>query len=284
MKKLLLNAFAIGLLFVLAQPVSAQIQTPAPSPTAELKQKVGLTDVAIVYSRPGVKGRVVFADNGIVPFGKPWRTGANSATKVSFSDQVKLGGQELKKGDYALLTTPGANEWKIMLYTHDNTNWASYVDKTPTATFMVKPEKLGNKVENFTIDINNLTNTGATIDLVWDMTKVSLPLETEVDSKVMAQIDRVMAGPSAGDYSAAATYYHENKKDLNKALDWIQKANAAAPRYWTLHREALILGDLGRTADAIKVAEKSFAEAQKANDDAYMRLNKEAMAKWGKKN
>lgn len=275
-----LLAFAVLAFFAIS--AKAQIQTPAPSPTAELKQRVGLTDVTIVYSRPSAKGRVVFSDNGVTPFGKVWRVGANSATKFSFGDAVKLGGQEVKKGDWAVLATPGAMEWKIMLYPYESTNWSSYAEKTPEVSFMFKPEKIGTKVESFTIDINNLQNTSATIDLIWENTKVSLPLAVDVDSRVMANIDRVMAGPSAGDLSAAATYYHENKKDLNKALEWIQKANASAPRYWTLHREALILGDLGRKADAIAVAQKSLAEAEKNKDDAYIRMNKEAIAKWQK--
>ena len=281
MKQAILKACAAALFLVPAFSSFAQIQTPAASPTAELKQRVGLTDVAIVYSRPSMKGRTVFADNGIVPFGQTWRTGANSATKLSFSDPVKLGGIELKKGDYAILTVPAAAEWKVMLFAYDGTNWSAYTSKTPVGQFMVKPEKLGNKVETFTMDINNTRNDGATIDLSWEMTRVSLPLSVEVDSRVMATIDRVMAGPSAQDYAAAAGYYFDNKKDLNKALEWMQKANATGtPAYWNLHREALILGELGRKKEAIAVAERSMNEAMKAKDDAYVRMNKEAIAKW----
>jgi hypothetical protein len=283
MKRSFLKLFTAVLFVASVATVHAQIQTPSASPTAELKQRVGLTDVTIVYSRPSMKDRVVFADNGIVPFGQIWRTGANSATKLSFSDPVQLGGKELNKGDYAILTVPNAMEWKVMVYAYDGTNWSAYTSKTPVAEFMAKPEKLSNKVETFTMDLNNVRNDGATIDVMWENTKVSLPLSVEVDSRVMASIDRVMAGPSAGDYSAAATYYFENKKDLNKALEWIQKANAmGTPAYWTLHREALILGELGRKKEAIAVAERSMSEAMKAKDDTYVRLNKEAIAKWSK--
>lgn len=283
MNRLSFKALLSGALLLSASSAFSQIQTPSPSPTAELKQRVGLTDVTIVYSRPSVKDRIVFADNGIVPFGQVWRTGANSATKLSFSDPVKVGGIDLKKGDYTILTTPGATQWKVALYAYEGSSWNAYMTKTPVGEFMATPEKLANKVETFTMDINNIRNEGATIDLAWANTKVSLPLSVEVDSRVMAAIDRAMAGPSAGDYSAAATYYFENKKDLNKALEWIQKANAmGTPAYWTLHREALILGDLGRKKEAIAVAERSMAEAAKAKDDTYVRLNKEAIAKWSK--
>lgn len=283
MNRLLMKALLSGVLMCTALTAFSQIQTPAPSPTAELKQRVGLTDVVLLYSRPSVKDRIVFADNGIVPFGQVWRTGANSATKLSFSDPVKLGGIDLKKGDYTILTTPGAAQWKVAVYAYEGASWNIYTSKTPVGEFMATPEKLSNKVESFTMDLNNLRNESATIDLSWEYTRVSLPLSVEVDARVMASIDRVMAGPSAGDYSAAATYYFDNKKDLNKALEWIQKANAmGTPAYWTLHREAMILGELGRKKEAIAVAERSMAEAMKAKDDTYVRLNKEAIAKWSK--
>lgn len=269
---------------MMCQPTAnAQIQTPAPSPTAEVKTRVGLTDVTLLYSRPSMKGRTIFAADGLVPFGSVWRTGANSATKLSFSDDVKLGGQALKAGDYALLTKPGANEWTVMLFPYESTNWAGYPEKTPAATFTVKPEKLGNSVESFTMDINNYSNDGAHIELMWDMTKVSLPLAVEVDGKVMAAIDRMMAGPSANDLYAAASYMHDTGKDLNKALEYIQKANAMSPQFWTLRRESLILADMGKKADAINVAKKSLEMAEKAKNDDYVRMNKASIAEWSKK-
>lgn len=261
-----------------------QIQTPAPSPTAEYKQKVGLTDVMVQYSRPSAKGRTIFgADkNAIVPFGTIWRTGANSATKLSFGDDVKLGGQAVKKGDYALLTTPGATEWKIMLYPYESTNWGSYPEKTPAVTIMAKPTKLASKVETFTIDLNDQQANLAHLDLIWEMTKVSVPLEVEVEKKVMANIERVMGGPTANDYFQAASYYHDNKKDLNQALAWIKKANEKDPQYWMLRREALILADLGRKPDAIAAATRSLEMAKKAKNDEYVRMNEASIAEWKK--
>ncbi len=281
MKHFIFNILTLFVLVAFVPAVQAQVQTPAASPTAELKQKVGLTDVAIVYSRPSAKGRTVFAANGLVPMGQAWRTGANSATKVSFGDAVKVGGVELKKGDYALLTVPGEMEWKAMFFPYETTNWGAYPEKTPAATVTVKSEKMSTKVETFTIDLNDVRNEGASIVLMWENTRVAIPFMVEVDSRVMANIDRVMAGPSANDYAAAATYYFENKKDLNKALEWIQKANAAnTTAYWNLYREAQILGELGRKKEAIAVAEKSMAEAQKAKNEEYVKMNKDAIAKW----
>ncbi len=278
MKKLILPVVIMAMTALSIHTLEAQIRTPQPSPAAEIKQTVGLTDITISYFRPSAKGRVVFGD--LVPMGQIWRTGANSATKLTFSDNVKLGGQEIKKGSYALLTVPTTSEWKVMLYPYESTNWGSYTEKSPMASFAVRADKTPEFTETFTIAVNDITNTTANIDLRWEQTKVSLPLEVEYDSRVMEDIKRVMAGPSSGDYSAAATYYHENKKDLNQALEWIQKANSMAPRYWTLRREAQILGDLGRYDEAIKVAEKSTALATESGDDAYVRMNKKSIEEW----
>jgi hypothetical protein len=282
MKKLCsLLAFASLLLF-LAQPLSAQIQTPAPSPTVELKTKVGLTDVSVLYSRPSAKGRAIFGSDAkaVVPFGSMWRTGANSATKLSFGDDVTIGGTAVKKGDYALFSSPGASEWKVMLFTYDTPNAGGYGDKTAAATWTLKPVKLNDKVETFTIEIADVAADKANIAVSWENTRINLPLMVEVDKRVQANIERVLAGPSQNDYSAAAGYYHDNKKDLNKALEWIKKANASDAKYWNVRREALILADLGRKPEAIAAATKSLEMAKAANNQDYVRMNEQSLKDW----
>lgn len=281
MKKLFATISAITALVLFMLPAVAQIRTPAPSTTAELKQTVGLTDINIVYSRPSMKGRTIFAKDGLVPFGAMWRTGANSATKITFGDDVKIGGKDLKKGSYALYTKPDASEWTVMLFNYDTPNAAGYGDKTPVVTFMAKPKMLGDMVESFTIDVNNITNTTADINLMWEKTKVSLPLEVEVDKRVMADIDRVLAGPSQNDYSAAASFYYD-KKDYPKALEYIKKANASDPKFWMLRTESLILADMGKKAEAIKAAEMSKKLAMEAKNDDYVRMNEKSIAEWNK--
>lgn len=281
MKKVFFYVCAIAAISLLSLDSHAQIRTPAPSPASEVTQAVGLTEITINYSRPSMRGRTIFAADGLVPFGKIWRTGANAATKISFGDDAKVGGKEVKKGDYAVLTIPNADEWTVNLYTFEARGFGSYVEKEPTVSFTVKTAEFPMPIETFTIGVGDLTSTSASIYMGWDKTMVSIPVEVEVDSKVMAAIDKTLAGPTAGDYFTAGSYLHESGKDLNKALEYVQKAtHVEKPRFWQVRREALILADLGKAEDAIKAAKKSMELAKAAGNDDYVRMNEKSIAEW----
>ncbi len=281
MKKLVLQAIAISLLILPALNVSAQLRTPAPSPSAMVKQAVGLTDVTIEYSRPSVRDRNIFAENGLVPFGQIWRTGANQATKITFSEDVQVGGQDLKAGSYAILTKPDRHEWAVHFYPYESSGFGSYVEKTPAAVVNAKTHNTGHHVESFTISVENLTNNGATIDIAWDKTRVSVPLAVHTEKQVMAQFEKMEQGPSAGEYYAMGNYLFESGKDLQKALEYVQKATKSGnPAYWQLYREALILGELGRKSEAVSTARRSLELARQAGNQDYVRLNENAIAKW----
>ena len=280
MKKLI---FTLLTLTVLAFSVNAQITTPSASPTATLEQTVGLTDVTIVYSRPSMKDRTIFAKDGLVPFGQLWRTGANSATKITFGDDVTLGGKNLKKGSYAILTKPMADSWEFMVYTYEKGSWSSYKSKTPTATFSAKTMKSGRAMETFTIDFNNTRDESANIEFAWENTYVAVPLTVDADSKVMNDIDKTLAGVTANDYYNAGSYYHKSGKDIKQAYEWVHKANemnATSPKFWQVRREALILADMNRMGDAIKAATKSKELAMKAENADYVRMNEASIAEW----
>ena len=138
-------------------------------------------------------------------------------------------------------------------------------------------------IETFTIDINNVSNTGAHIDFLWEKTMVSLPLEVEVDTKVMKMIEATLSGPTNGDYYNAGIYYFESGKDLNKALEYVQKAtHAEDARFWQVRREALILAELGKKKAAIEAAKKSLALAKEAGNEDYIRMNEKSIAEWSK--
>ncbi len=284
MKKLFLSICTVATLFFFIAESQAQIRTPAPSPSAKFTQTVGLTDVTIEYSRPGVKDRTIFAADGLVPFGKVWRTGANAATKITFGDDVKVGGKELKKGAYAILTIPKATEWTVQFHTYESGNWSSYTEKEPAASVSATLDDLPFSVHNFVIAIGNLSNDGGDLQFIWDKTVATVPLKFEVDSKVVAAIEKTLSGPTSGDYYAAANYYHSTGKDLNKALMWVQKATKVEnPRFWQVRREALILADLGRKEEAIATAKKSMELAKAAGNEDYVRMNEKSIAEWSGK-
>ena len=186
MKKLLLSVFALAL----TVSSFAQISTPAASPGAKITQAVGLTEIMVDSSRPAMKGRTIFAADGLVPFGKIWRTGANGATKITFGQDAKVGGVDVKAGDYAVLTVPTAKDWTFMLYPYEGSSWGSYTEKEATAKFMGTVTKTATTVESFTIGVNNIVDKGATIDFMWENTMVSVPVAFEVHELVMANIKK----------------------------------------------------------------------------------------------
>lgn len=284
MKKLLTILTVVAVFGFFAIDAQAQIKTPSASPFSKVMQTIGLTDVTVEYSRPSMKGRKVFGE--IVPFGAKWRLGANSATKITFSDDVTLGGTALKKGAYAVLTTPSAGSWAVEFHPYDKGSWSGYVDKTPAATIMAEVTSLPFALETFLISMDNLRDNSADLEFMWEKTVATIKLSTAVDKKVMAAIDKVLAGPTPGDYYTAGSYYFDSGKtgkDLEQALSWVQKATTGdSPRFWQVRKESQILAKLGKYKDAIAVAKKSLSLAQAAGNNDYVRMNEKAIASWMK--
>ncbi|MEL6122517.1 MAG: DUF2911 domain-containing protein [Bacteroidota bacterium] len=259
----------------------AQISTPAPSPKAMVMQTVGLTDITVEYSRPSVKGRTIFAADGLVPYGKIWRTGANQATKITFSDDVMIEDQKLTAGTYSILTMPGAKEWAVHFYTYDKASWSSYVEQEPAVAVQVPSIAMSEKIESFMIGVDEITMEGAVLYIGWENTFVPVKIGVEVKERVMADIERVMNGPSMNDYFGAASFIHDAGGDLNTALSYIQKATKVDnPRFWMVRRESLILADLGRKAEAIAAAKLSLELAKAAGNDDYVALNEKSLKEW----
>jgi len=283
MKKLLFSICTIALVAFFTTTTTAQIKTPAPSPGVTITQAIGLSDVTINYSRPGVKGRKVFAADGLVPYGKVWRTGANSVTKISFGADVNVGGKDLKKGDYAILTVPNTDAWAVHFYTYETGNWGSYVEKTPVAIATAEAKALPFSVESFIIMVNNITDNSGDLEFIWDNVAAAVPMKFEVKKNVLAAIDKTLAGPTANDYYAAGNYLLSIGQDLDKALMYVQKATKGEnPKFWQVRREALILGKLGKVKEAIAAAKLSKELAMKAGNDDYVRMNDKSITEWMK--
>lgn len=285
MRKHILSTLAVlALLLTMVNPATAQINTPPASPTATMSTTVGLTDVEVTYSRPSMKGRTIFAADGLVPFGEVWRTGANAATKVSFSDDVMVGEEALEAGAYAVLSIPGASEWAIHFYPYEAGNWNTYKEAEPAAIVKVPTNMMNHSMETFTVSFNHNSMDGAHLTFAWEKTMVAVPVKAEVKDRVMANIEQVMAGPSVNDYFNAAGFLMETEGNMDDALLYIKKANemtADSPRFWMLRRQSLIHAALGDKSAAVDMAQKSMELAQAAGNQDYVRMNQQSILEWG---
>lgn len=261
-----------------------KISTPQPSPLGKISQRVGLTDIDIAYSRPGVKGRTIFGE--LVAFGKIWRTGANSNTKITFSSDVMIDGQSLKAGSYGLYSIPNKDTWEIIFYSEADKNGVprDWDDTKIAAKTSVKVGSMPMNIETFTIAFNDVTSTSTIIGLLWEKTYVGIKIEVPTDQIVSTTIDAVMAAsPKAGDYYNAAIYYSQQDKDLKKANEWMEKAMSMIekPGFWQLRQQSLIYAKIGETVKAIATAKKSLEGAKAAKNEAYIKMNSESLKEWG---
>ncbi|UYZ61018.1 DUF2911 domain-containing protein [Hymenobacter latericus] len=275
---LLAGTALAGAILFSAPAAQAQLSTPAASPKSTVQQRVGLTDVTITYARPSAKGRTVFGS--LVPFGRRWRTGANQTTTIKFSDEVTVEGKKVPAGEYGIYTIPNKAEWLVVLNkdTKRGADVENFKDDQDVARFSVKPYKLPSKVETFTINFTDLTPATANVDLQWELTGAKFKITSDVDPKVMAQIDEKVvknASPSANDLAAAAVYYYDNNKDQKQALEWIQKANANEPKFWNVHTEAKIRMKMKDYKGAVTAAEQSKKLALDAKNADYVKMNED---------
>lgn len=277
MKKLFLFLFSIS---AVGSVSAQQIDTPRPSPLSTVTQKVGLTEFTITYSRPSAKGRKVFGD--VVAFDKLWRTGANMATILKSSDEFSVAGTKIPAGEYSLFCIPGSTEWTIILNkTAKLSGTNGYKESEDAIRFKAKPVAITPAVETFSIGFNNLRDNAANIELSWENTRVSFEVQVEYDARVMKQIDDVMAGPTAGSYNSAASYYFNNGKDLNKALEYVNKAlEKGGEKYWILSLKAQIQAGLNDFKGAVETANKAKTMAQADEDDAYTKMNTDRINEW----
>jgi len=281
MKKSLV-AVAFGL-FALC--TNAQVHTPPTSTKSEIHQVVGLTDVNIDYSRPNMRGRLVFGD--LVPYGRLWRTGANMNTVVTFGNDVIIGGKTLKKGSYALYTIPKVEEWEIIFYADAN-NWGlpeKWDESKVALSTKVKAIGSDRKFETLTIAVNNVNIDYADLEIMWEKVIVPIRFTVPTDQLAMETIEETFSGPKVVDYYAAAEYYYLTGKDLKKALEWveaaIQKSGDKVP-YYFVRLKSQIQAKSGDKVAAVETAKLALALAEKANNLDYIKINNDAIKEWSK--
>lgn len=245
---------------------------PESSSTQTIIQDFGLGKISITYSRPNVKGRVIFG--GINPYGQVWRTGANAATTISFTENVIIEGHSVPAGSYSLFTIPDKDMWTVIL-NKTVKQWGaySYKEADDFLRFQVKPVHRDEQRETFTIQFANATTKSADLHLAWDYTAVIIHLQTDDDAQITANIDELMKGNRKPYYFNAIQYYYENNKDMKKALAWTLEAQKVDPGAWYKLWEARIRLRMGDKDSAIAAAQEGIKMAKATNDDEYVRLN-----------
>jgi len=270
-----------ALLSCIWQSGLSQLETPQPSPKGKVEQRVGIMNVSVSYSRPGIKGRKIFG--GLVPYSQVWRTGANDPTTISFSDPVKLEGHDVPAGTYSLYTIPAEKEWTIII-NKNTTGGMKNDEKDDLVSFKVKPSQTSTPIETFTINISDIAMSAANVELAWESTVVKFRMEFDVDSKVMTAIKKSTENPYAGVagmYYQSASYYFETNKDLKAALDWVNKSLEINKNpYWVWRLKSQIQASLKEYKGAIASAEMSKERAKEAKNDQMVKINEDAIAEW----
>lgn len=267
MRKLVLSGVTLCLA---AQLATAQIKLPSPSPGATIMQTIGTTDLTVKYSRPSLKGRTPFTD-AFVPTGKVWRTGANQATAFTTSTDLMVNGQTLPAGTYAILSIPAMDSWTLIFNKEMTVTEQSYKQETDALRVQLKPEKGGKSVETFTIGFSDLTDSTAKMNIMFGDVTAAADLKVDVNTNAAANVDKAVADmpndPAV--LQAAASYNLSKGRNLEQALGWIDKSITAKETFRNLFVKSQILGKMGKTAEALPIAQKALALGQSSNDASF---------------
>ena len=261
----------------------SQLKTPSASTASEIEQVVGLTEIEVDYNRPSKRGRVIFGN--LVPFGKIWRTGANSGTEISFSTDVSINGENINEGTYSIFSIPNEDSWQIIFYS-DTDLWSvprNWEESKIIFQSNFKSNTNNKVVETFSISFEDITNNNVNLVFSWDDTNVIVPIDVPTKSLVEDQIKSIMGDdPKSSDYYSAAVYYLQENINLDIALKWMNKAIEMIenPRFFHLRQQSLILAANGQYKNAIKVAEKSLELSIQANNGDYVKMNNDSIKEW----
>ena len=275
MNKIFSIAFAAGVL--VAGAANAQITMPAPSTTQTIIQEFGMGRIDLTYSRPGIKGRKLFGENTeLAPYGKPWRTGANAATRIHFSDNVTVGGKTLDTGRYVIYSIPGKGQWDVVFSKgtaypgSDGFKESDYVVRLKATA-----SPINENVETFTMQFANVKNESCELHLTWGHTDVAVPITTNIRDRIRTQLETAMQGDKKP-YAQAATYYYDYEKNYPKALENINKAIEQNPKaYFMYLQKARIQKDMGDKPGAKASAQKTIELAREAKNMDYVTFGNE---------
>lgn len=262
--------------------VAQDLQLPRVSQKASVSQRIGLTDVSITYSRPGVKGRTIWG--GLVPYNEVWRTGANEATTISVSDDVKIDGQPLPAGNYSIHTIPGKDSWTIIFNKVDK-QWGSFdYDKTKDALrIQVKPQE-GPNQEWMVFSFPEVLPNSATVELAWEKVRIPFHIEASAVNKAMANIHKALSGEVKDwnvPYDAAEFAVTSKLDNKDEQMKWIDQSISLKETYWNLRLKAEMLAGNGKTAEAIALAEKAVKLGKENKDEpSEVAKTEKQIAEW----
>ena len=267
MRKLILSGVTLSLA---AQLATAQIKLPAPSPAATIMQTVGTTDFTVKYARPSLKGRTPFTD-AFVPTGKVWRTGANQATAFTTSTDVMVNGKNLPAGTYAVLSMPAMDNWTLIFSKNLTVTEQSYKETDDALRVSLKPEMLAQSVETFTINFGDLTDSTASLNIMLGKVNAKADLMVNTSQYANANVDKAAADKpdDAAVLQAAASYNLSKGRNLDQAMEWINKSVAGKETFRNLYVKSQILAKMGKVSEALPVAKQALALGQSSNDAAF---------------
>ncbi len=276
--------FLFFLIFFHIQNVDSQVNIPKLSPVSTVTQELGMGEIEIIYSRPSKRGRVIFGD--LVSYNEVWRLGANKNTTFQTSEDLYFGSDTLFTGKYALYAIPKKQTWEFIFYS-EFSNWGTpdeWDESKVALRLSVDLRLLENDVETLTISIDDLTTSGASLNITWGRVHLSAPFLMDTKAKVIQSINDVLAGPSGNDFYRAAKYYFTEKIDKDKALEWIGKAveMRGFDAFWMTRLQAQIMAWNGQYKMAIEMAEISIKAASDKGNDTYVRMNEASIAEWKK--
>ncbi len=243
----------------LAAPALAQLEAPQPSPKATLTQRVGLTDVTISYSRPSVKKRAIWGE--LVPFDKPWRTGANAATTITFSDDVTVEGQKLAAGTYSIVTIPGKAEWTLIFNNDTKLWWETEYDAAKDALRVKAKPQAAEMVETLHIGFPSIGATSAVLAIEWEKVVVPVTIAVDVDAKLKKALGTVEASAWQSPL-AAARYYFEQAGNRPEGWKYLDTSIAVNRNWANVSRKARFYAEEGKVAEAVKTGEEALALAK----------------------
>jgi len=278
-----IHAFAVAALaaVVFAPAASAQLQLPRPSPKAGVTQTLGVTDLSLSYSRPGVKNRTIWGE--LVPMDKPWRTGANEATTFTTSDEITFGGQKLPAGSYSIVTIPGKDSWVVALNS-DKELWAKtqYDEKKDVVRVTVKPAAAEHQ-EWMLLGFDNLTANSTDLVLRWEKLRVAVPITADVNAKALANARAAMTTLKADDWRTpyqAASFTLANDVAMDEGEQWLKKSLSIQENHTNLNLLARWQMKVGKKKEAIATGEKAIATGKASKETVDTSGTEKLVAEW----